>query len=103
MKNAIVNNLSQLKAGTEIYRLMERHNPQTGVYYVFEKTNNKKSISTDKGLFDLETGESKSKGTSVYGSSYYTIMTVEMATIRNKELQQVGARVSGFEDVHQTV
>jgi len=81
--------IRDLKKGDTCVRMMERHNPQLGVYYTYEKrtvkTVNKKSIRVTGGYgddesYDLESGDRKKKSNDVYGSSYYSLITLKEAT-----------------------
>jgi hypothetical protein len=96
-----VTNLNQVKKGEKVWRLMERHNPQLGTYYVFEEhfvnRVNKKSLSLDDGfLYDKESGYRKLDSQSVYGSSFYSVMTENEAKTKFLELQSNGQKVRGF-------
>lgn len=80
--------IRDLKKGDACVRMMERHNPQLGVYFTYEKRTVKsiatKSIRVTGGYedesYDLESGDRKKKSNDVYGSSYYSLITLKEAT-----------------------
>jgi hypothetical protein len=92
--------LDGVKKGDTLWRLMERHNPQMGVYYVFEKATvtrlYPKSVGTKQGSFSKETGQQKWKEQGLYGSAHYTLMREEDATRIHEQLLASGRRVRGF-------
>lgn len=97
----IVQDLSTAKSGQFVWRLMKRNNPQLGTYYVFELVKitrvSASSISCDdNAVYDKKSGNRKSKSTSAYGSSYYTIMDEKTAEEEFSELQSAGEKVRGF-------
>ena len=98
-------NTSKFSKGQTVARLMERHNPQLGVYYVFTKSVidrvNKRNVSIENDIskYDKLTGHRSDKDGSVYGSAYYQIMDIETAKKRFAELEQSGSKVRGMEDI----
>jgi len=101
----IMENTSKFSKGQTVARLMERHNPQLGVYYVFTKSVidrvNKRNVSIENDIskYDKLTGHRSDKDGSVYGSAYYQIMDIETAKKRFAELEQSGSKVRGMEDI----
>jgi hypothetical protein len=94
--------LSDYKKGDKIWRIMERYNPQLGTYFVFEKKTvqrvSKKSISLDDTrVYDIESGHSKTKSATSYGSANYYIMTDSDTDKFHKELKSNDKRVRGYE------
>jgi hypothetical protein len=82
-------NLSDLKPGDFVWREMERHNPQLGIYHTLNKAKvakvSGKKIWLDEygtpnpNFYDRETGEQLKTSGAAYGSSYYTLMTHQQA------------------------
>ena len=89
------------KAGENIWRLMDRDNPQLGNYFVFSEVKvrwvSPKSITCDDdAVYNKETGNRISKTESAYGSSTYTIMNYDEAVKKNDELTKGGKKVRGL-------
>ena len=80
---------TDLKPGDFVWREMERHNPQLGVYYTLSKAkiakvSGKKIFLDDYGsvnpnFYDRETGQQLKTSDASYGSAYYTLFTHQMA------------------------
>lgn len=81
--------LSDLKPGDFVWREMERHNPQLGIYHTLNKAKvakvSGKKIWLDEygtpnpNFYDRETGEQLKTSGAAYGSAYYTLMTHQQA------------------------
>lgn len=98
-----ITNKITAKSGGDIWRVMERHNPQLGIYYVFDlvkiaKVGGNSIYLNNNEIYDKFTGESKSNGTAAYGTNYFKIMNHDNARKYFNELKSSGKRVSGFKD-----
>lgn len=98
------NDLSFIKKGDSVYRLMTRHNPQLGVYYVWETQIVSRvtpaTIIVGKyydAAYDKKTGMRRGKDGSVYGRTTYQIFTKDGAIEYNKDLISSGANPRGLE------
>ena len=102
-ENTAPKTLAEHKKGHEVYRLMQRYNPQLGTYNVFEKkkivNSRTKSISleNDDRVYSKEHGGAKaSKTGSSYGSADYSIHTIEDARKMHEDMVKNGVKVRGF-------
>jgi len=74
----IVKDLSVVKKGDCVWRIMYRYNPQTGNYLIFEvmgvaKVTSASIINESGDKYDKVTGERKDKVRNIYGWSEYVI------------------------------
>lgn len=93
-------NLSEVKKGDIVTRIMTRYNPQTGVYHIAENfpvaRKNKASVKIDapyQDLFRILDGYQVKQSDDLYGSSSYTLYTLERAETVISRLKENGQRV----------
>lgn len=103
-KVVLKESISDLKKGDKVAQFMSRFNPQLGTYYVFREVTVTQvrpgSVSCDDyNIYEKSTGNRKNKQQSGYGSASYSIMSIEDAKRKFRELKDAGESVRGMEQL----